>query len=298
MAKTKGIRMKKPKLSFIIFIAISTLAVLSPNTANAQSGSAMGGQTKAMGILSAGMNVATGKMLYSQCAACSAKHPCPWLCVMGAMSYAQAGVALMSALSGSKTQSGFAGGGTGVGGWEGGNPDWDNWPTLGQNLSGEDLKLYNDIAGGLKEGEKKGYKFDPKKNTLTDPSGKAHNVASIGSLQGMVDAGLMKPEDIPEAEKAIAAAADKYKVVPVGLAGGGGGGLGGAGSRAGSSSFDDPYAAYLKQLAGKPQDPKTAGLTRSLASGEVIGASTDNIFEMVHRTYRRKAEEKIFIGQQ
>jgi len=139
-------------------------------------------------------------------------------------------------------------------------------------------------------------KFDPKNNTLTDPKGKKHNIAALGSGKAMLDAGLITPEQAAELDAELKKMQDKAKVIAVGIASGGGGG-GGSTRATASYKYEDPYANMYGNAGERANAPRTSGLTRTLASGESIGAQTDNIFEMVHRRYQQKVEEKIFVGQ-
>lgn len=142
--------------------------------------------------------------------------------------------------------------------------------------------------------EKKGIKINDKDGTISAPGGKTFPLSAFASAKSMQDAGMPIGE-INAIEKIAKTVTDKYKVSSVGLAGGGGGGGGSASyGNSNSDSYKDPYD--LLGLREKPQAARTAGLSRTLASGESIGTQTDSIFEMVSRRYQKKNDENIFVG--
>jgi hypothetical protein len=156
-----------------------------------------------------------------------------------------------------------------------------------------------DANGTLARMKAKGYTFDPKTDTVTTPKGKFPTKA-FASGAAMADAGLISPDQVGAIDAALKdLAKDKYRVVSMGVGGGGGGG-GGSSYSSPKIVYEDPYAAYGALGAGadgdKPNAPKTEGLTRTLASGESIGSSVDDIFKMVTRRYQVKASENTFVG--
>ncbi|MEZ4870845.1 MAG: hypothetical protein R2827_01105 [Bdellovibrionales bacterium] len=56
----------------------------------------------------------------------------------------------------------------------------------------------------------------------------------------------------------------------------------------------DPIADLMRKRQNK-KAPTAAGMVRKLATGETIGAKGDNIFEMIHRRYREKARQNVFL---
>jgi hypothetical protein len=155
-----------------------------------------------------------------------------------------------------------------------------------------------DANGTLARMKAKGYTFDPKTDTVTTPKGKFPTKA-FASGAAMADAGLISPDQVGAIDAALKdLAKDKYRVVSMGVGGGGGGG--GSSYSSPKIVYEDPYAAYGALGAGadgdKPNAPKTEGLTRTLASGESIGSSVDDIFKMVTRRYQVKASENTFVG--
>ena len=56
---------------------------------------------------------------------------------------------------------------------------------------------------------------------------------------------------------------------------------------------------YLKSLRdsenGLRKPASAAGLSKKFAGGDPIGVSSDNLFHMIHRAYKKKRQENIFI---
>lgn len=220
------------------------------------------------------------------------------LIAMGGMALAQAGADSGAAgaygnvegLTGT-TLPGWTG--VGVGGGDEGGGDGLTSAGFG-NLGPDGL-------AALKKAEDLGFKFDANKGVVTDPDGKEIPFASINSgsaagsgasgfTSGNLDAGKKY------ANKLAKEAADKYSVGTMGFAGAGGGG---GGSHAGAAgAANDPFSDYLKSLNKKKKPSRkpasVAGMKKPFGS-DVIGVRADNIFEMIHRRYKQKRDNKEFI---
>ena len=136
-----------------------------------------------------------------------------------------------------------------------------------------------------------GYEIDSKGNMKTPKGTIPSDMLSSGDK--MAKAGFLTPgEGLAYDEALKKLSKDGPRVSSVSTSGGGGAG-GGGGVAMPDFNLDEAY----KNMFGKekPNAPKTKGLTRSLASGESIGAKTDNIFEMISRRYEQKKQEKIFV---
>ena len=259
--------------------AITTNTVNTVNQAQQQqSGGGGSGQGYGQAIMQTSMSVAMANMMMSE----KFSEKCPIsgiFCMMAAMSAMQVGMMALTGGSGKKTKQGFqASGGTGF--------DHSELTAGADGSLGEfnDLKIQSDNK--LKELAAKGFKVDPKAGTVTGPGGKKASFASLASGKAALDAGLANPEEAAAYDKALKEAKDKFKVVAMEI--GGGGSAPAAANK--PYKYEDPYASLYGEKE-KPDDPKTKGLTRMLASGESIGTQTDNIFEMVHRKYQDKNQE-------
>ncbi|OFZ14487.1 MAG: hypothetical protein A2Z20_00665 [Bdellovibrionales bacterium RBG_16_40_8] len=156
-------------------------------------------------------------------------------------------------------------------------------------------KLYPQLKVCHKELElaAQGLGFDKNGNMITPEGNIPKDLMDSGKK--MAEAGFLSPKDASAYDEALAKAKKNMpSVASVPVNGGGSGARGGgANSEMPDTSFDDFY----KNMYGNqtPKDPKTKGLTRTLASGESIGSQTDNIFEMINRRYDQKKQEKIFV---
>lgn len=263
---------------------LSILIILVSTQANAQGAS---GSAALTGVMGAGAAAVSGAMGYKELDQCKPGNYIA--CVMAAGLFLQAGASAYSATQAFKTQKSVSGGaGPDAGGDWGASPEvWGNY--------GSEAGFNAALDQGIKTLENKGYKIDKKNQTFTTPDGKKSPLSALSSPKAMLNAGLIKPEDMPEAEAIAKKIADKLKVVSVGLAGGG---AGGGGGKSTSYVYEDPYASLYKSAKEKPNGPRTAGLTRVLASGESIGAQTDNIFNMIRRRYEQKKQDNIFVGDE
>lgn len=269
-----------------IIVALIALTTLMANNNAVAGGNSVGGAVVQAGSYAgAAINAHEG---YQNIPPCVAKPPDVWACIKAVAFFAQAATDIGAGGAAGSTKSGFQSGASY------GAADWGG-DVSAANV--EQLKLQ--VNNGLEELAKQGYKVDLKNDKLTTPNGKSADLKSLGSAAALAKAGLISESDVPAVEKDLADMgkkfADKYKVVPVGVAGGGGGGYGGSSYRS-TASVGDPYGDYLRSL-NQPRAASAAGMTRTLAGGEAIGAQADNIFDMIRRSYDRKAKEKIFIGQ-
>ncbi len=214
-------------------------------------------------------------------------------CTLALLSFAAAGLDLTAKEEAGKTKSAVTAGsgnfnsgfGGDVGGYDGGQ----------SGLSLEEQGLLLEVNKEIASLEKKGYKVDPKTGTVTTPEGK-FPASAFANGKAMADAGLISADQIGDVDAMIKKALnDSPKVISMGI-GGGGGGSSNSGSRTSSYTYNDPYKSLYGQRE-KPNDPRTTGLTRTLASGDSIGSSTDNLFEMIKRRYQQKSAEKMFVGQ-
>lgn len=161
-------------------------------------------------------------------------------------------------------------------------------PPSGPTVSGlpPDVKAAVDGANAL------GYSYNPSTDTITTPKGKFPS-SVLSSGKAMADAGLIGKDQIAAIDQKLLDMQNKFKVAAVPIGGGAGGGGGG-----GSGSVRYEYGSSMGGSGAlKVNGPRTNGLTRTLASGEVIGSMVDDIFEMVSRKYQEKSRENIFVGQ-
>lgn len=143
----------------------------------------------------------------------------------------------------------------------------------------------------LKLAAANGVTLDSKNGVVKTPRGNIP-IKAFASVKSLVDGGYLNAEEGKELDAKIKKISDSLK--PLNFAAGGGGG-GGSASFKPTKLPDFNFGNNMNQE--RPREPATEGLTRSLATGESIGSSTDNIFEMIGRKYRQKNEEKIFVGQ-
>ncbi|MCB0350246.1 MAG: hypothetical protein KDD38_03625 [Bdellovibrionales bacterium] len=175
-----------------------------------------------------------------------------------------------------------------------GNPNSNPGDTRADNPADQELQL--EVNEKIAKLAKKGYSVNPKTGEVTTPKGK-YPSSAFASGKAMADAGLIPPDQVADVDAMMnKILKDSYRVVSIGIASGGGGGSGRSGNTTSSYEYENPYKSLYGNL-GKPKDPRTAGLTRNLASGDSIGARTDNLFEMIKRRYQEKSKEKIFVGQ-
>lgn len=271
------------RILFRYLLMLSIIMVYSVGSV-AQVEEAAGGAGMEAGVTAA-INAGLGLSYSKQCTPSQ-----PSYCGLAALSFLQATKDLAAKKNAGKTkaaiQAGNSGFDTGFGGDVGSG-----------GLSPQEDKLLLETAKNLEHLKVKGFSVDPKTGAVTTPKGKFPN-STFASAKTMADAGLIPADQIESVDATIKAVLkDSARVVSMGIAGGGGGSSSSSSARTAAYSYDDPY----KSLYGdreKPNDPRTTGLTRSLASGESIGSQTDNLFEMIKRKYQKKSEEKIFVGQE
>ncbi len=134
-----------------------------------------------------------------------------------------------------------------------------------------------------------GYSFNPNTGMVTTPNG-TYPSGAFANGQTMANAGIIPQSEVPTVDKTLKGLLDKYTVSAMAIKGGGGGG----GGNNTQVQFYNPNAG----LFGKRRvtaSAQTAGLTRQLANGEVIGSATDDIFAMIHRQYMKQTKLGEFI---
>ncbi len=279
-----------------ILLAIS-IVVLTSSNGWAQGGSASAGLTQVAGGISV---VASGAGAYYTCTACHTckAAACTMTCVMCASLVANTATSAAGMAGAGSTQGDLSNGAglctpgdTSCAGGYGPNPT-PSTPGAGGfgggpngNCAPADLVCLGNIASS------NGYKYNPADNSISTPKGK-FPASALASGQSMAAAGIIGKDEVGKADALIKAINDKMKVSSVGVAGGGGGGGSGGGVKY-EYTNDTPLGGMQK-----PKGPTTAGLTRTLASGELIGSQVDDIFEMITRKYQEKSKENIFVGQQ
>ena len=179
------------------------------------------------------------------------------------------------------------------------------------NLSSTDLQ---NIATNMQnEFSKNGITLDPNNESVTidgvgtipaSALGDAEALAAAGFDKGKVDSKLAQFGAISSAiEKGLrernGSKEGLSNIASTGFKSGGGGSRGGRGL-AGIEEIEiddrDPFADLMAKMKKKGNKaPVAAGLVRKLPNGESIGAKADNIFEMIHRRYRAKARQNIFL---
>ncbi len=148
------------------------------------------------------------------------------------------------------------------------------------------------LAAATKYLEGRGYKFDPKKLSVTNPDGAAFNLSDLSrNAADMAKKTGLSEEDI---EKALAAMDGKakeiskdMKVAKVEMTGGTGGNAPAPGT--GITGFD----FSRNNASRKPMNVEIAGLKKYLGNDQ-IGVAGDDIFSMVQRRYREKNKEEFF----
>lgn len=153
------------------------------------------------------------------------------------------------------------------------------------------------LANDLKKNT--GFSVDTKTGVVTSPKGKTIPPGGING-QSLADAGLISPSQISEVD-ALIAADTKAKLASVKMptmTSGAGGGYSGNKVNARNIAYEDPYKSFNFGIDKEAvEKPKKEGLVK-LAGGEAIGASTDDLFEMIHRKYQEKSSQGIFVGQE
>lgn len=233
------------------------------------------------GVMMAVMDADLAKKFATPCGTGAAKY-----CAMAAACVVQTG--LMLAFSGGA-------GDTAVNMGSGDCPGCGATDPNGGFDPGKLATINSNITDAKKKLETKGYSIAKDNKSFTTPDGKSHGIGALASGEAMLQEGLIGPEDVALVNKEMNDMNSKMKAALNNASGAGGGGYTAPTKSDFKYDSTDPYAALYGQ---KPGDPKTKGLTRTLASGESIGSQTDNIFEMVSRCYERKNSQKIFYQPQ
>jgi hypothetical protein len=288
------------------FIAI-TLILFSNSVFAAEDSAAMAaGKAGAAAGIGIAVNAVATKIFGAECNS-GQGYACPI-----AIAAVTAGVGSLASYSGAKKTESKLKSGTAanfdLGQFNGSFPDFDPSQIYAGTGSGFDnadgttrpgvdpgtlsyARQYRDAIRDLKA---KGVTYDPKTDMVTTPKGKIP-LSQVGNTTAMLGNGMMKPEDVAKLEKLMDQVKDKAKVSSVAIGGAGGGG-GGAAGRTKFVVDQGPGFPGLGAFMGGQQigKPQTAGLTRQLASGEVIGSQTDNIFEMINRSYQKNDARGLF----
>ncbi len=169
-----------------------------------------------------------------------------------------------------------------------GGPGGGTQPSGGLTGSGTPNSALTDAQNALNSLNSQGYSYNPKTGMVNTPSG-SYPAADFANGQTMANAGLIPQSQVAAVNKTIKGILDKYKVDSMAIKGGGGGGSSGA-----QVQFYDPNAGLFARKNTKPK-AQTAGLTRQLSNGELIGAANDDIFAMIHRQYVKENKAGEFI---
>jgi hypothetical protein len=265
----------------LIFVLSS--GALAPEVQAQESNSAMSGLSIGMGALSAGISGVVAVILFKQCSKDKMS------CAMGAMAAGNAITSLGTTVQQMTTKNAFSNGAT-PNSFDNLTPDLKNeLDNLGINNDKDLTNAMNDI---IKNAEKNGVKLN-KDGSVTTKKGTVP-AGAFASSASLAETGMFTAEELATFDKNKKMIENKFKTAGINP---GAGGAGGGTSTAYKYSYEGGEGNY-RYGGGSGNAPRTEGLTRTLASGDRIGSSTDNIFEMVHRNYRLKSEEKIFVGQQ
>ena len=159
------------------------------------------------------------------------------------------------------------------------------------------IKVQNEMRNLIDDLGKKGFTIDNNKQTLTTPSG---NISTQSlSLEKLQKAGLLAEEDMEDAQKIVANIQNKArKFLKRRLKASQNPALGGgynAPVLKVQNQADKPFALSMRRsLNAQNQKNQKKLFTRNI-NGESIGASINNIFEMIHRRYQNMEKQKAFI---
>lgn len=202
--------------------------------------------------------------------------------------------------SGNTANASFSGGAGGANGLDG----TGNGSAAMGNKNGDSIFKDKDVKNAIAAIEGAGGSVD--KNGVIMPDGTKKPWSAFQSAKALEKNGFDAKSimaTVADVEKKVAAGAGSgMSVASVATAGGAGGaGAGGAGNGigmpedadgaggAGSGARGNPFA-----ISAEARARLIAGKTMRVA-GEPVGASGDNIFQMVHRVYVRKTKDKQFI---
>lgn len=274
-----GLKMKIKLITLIIIkFAFNIELAFAGASADAMS-------TKVMGLASAGMNVAVGMQMGTIC-----KTPGnQWACIMSTMSYVQAGASALSAFSAGETGSKLDASKIDYGNMSGFS-DMSPINIGGKTYTGAELQeLLASGQADLENLKKQGY-VPQKDGSMKTPKGTA-SAGALSSGSGLMSEGILNAEEAELYDKALADMKNKISVVSMPNAGGGGGGS----SRSPASyDYNSDFAMNFGLGGAKPEAAKTQGLSKNFGDTP-IGTSTDDIFDMLHRNYRKKAEQSQFV---
>jgi hypothetical protein len=270
-------------LTFIFAIALGSSAFAQDSASGAAKSSAV------QGLLTAGTNVATGVMMYTMCKAPT--NPQPMLCVMGALSMANAAADLLTSKTSKSAAQSLLPGGV---------ADWDT-VDLGGGLNGNGLNgaqfdaKFSDIESQINNAKadlaKQG--VDLEKGTIKTPKG-VKPIGALGSGKALADAGLISADQIGEADEIIKKNNAKLQQIALQTSPGGGGG--GGSSKAVKYEYQAPDYGSMFGDKEKPAAPQVAGLVKTI-DGQPYGASINNIFDMIRNRYEIKTKEKFFVDK-
>lgn len=188
---------------------------------------------------------------------------------------------------------GGSGGGAGGGG-SGDNPGGGDTNPFAKKGSGSDPAT---LARNLDNLKSQGYKLN-EDGSVTDPKGKTYpaGFGSVADLKssGADGKGLAFVKNLQdEYNKKFKDAMANVSSMGFNNAGGGAGG-GGSSYQADNS---DPFADFLKKMKNKNRAPTSVAGMKKVINGDAIGVAQDNIFDMIHRRYKKKKESGFFLGR-
>lgn len=273
---------------------------MAPSGSSGQSNNAMMQQ-----MLGAGMNAAMGAQFASICPTVGGS----WACPMAAMSFAQAGIMMMSAGQSGNTMDYSSGNyGFDPNDYMTTNPGFDEY---GVGTTPEELEAF--ISEGTGNVNNHGYSYNPTTGVMTTPDGEfVVDEATAASAGALVKAAGGSASDMKLAESTAVSLGEKVGGA-FGLGGGKGGkasvsGMGfnnhGGGSGSGSGNgwgkggkgggMGEYWASLNRKPSSKEKKGMIAGKSKLLGK-DSIGVSVDNIFAMVHRRYQAQRKANNFL---
>lgn len=232
-------------------------------------------------------------------------------CAQAALFFAMGAMSFKQAKSHSKSGNGAGFTGLDTSSWDNpfGDPNAPAGTDTGNDDLGPDLSAvvntgkFDKIKTALTTTGINGIKLDPNNGKITDSNtGKTYDANSLGTAQGMADAGFSSGDiaaAMDASKKAEKAAMKKLGVEGIGAAtaengftdGGAGGTLSGA-----EGDINMGGSGLNRSLAStsiKAPSNQIAGLTKNF-NGERIGVSAENIFNMMARRYKTKEKQNTF----
>ena len=275
---------------------------MAPSGSSGQSNNAMMQQ-----MLGAGMNAAMGAQFASICPTLGGQ----WACPMAAMSFAQAGLMMMSAGQSGNTMDYSSGNyGFDPSDYMTTNPGFDEY---GVGTTPEELEAF--ISQGTDNlNNNNGWSYDPTTGVMTTPDGEfVVDETTAASAGALVKAAGGSASDMKLAESTAVglgekvggafglggAGGNKASVSGMGFNSHGGGGSGsGSGSGWGKGGKGGGMGDYWASLNRKPSSKEKKGMIAGkskLLGKDSIGVSVDNIFAMVHRRYQAQRKANNFL---